>query len=204
MSAFDRCLFEWIHFQARSGALDAVMPFVTKLDNFLIPMALLWVFLFWRGGARTRATLLVVLVAVGVSDLISSHVIKTLVARVRPCHVIEGVTTFGFSCKSSWSFPSSHAVNVACACTVIGYGFARRWLWPVLALIVLLVGISRVYVGMHYPLDVVGGWVIGAAVGVASFPAIARLSLLPWIARAGRTGETNPEKETGEENSAAG
>ncbi len=60
--------------------------------------------------------------------------------------------------------PSSHAVNIACAVTVLSHHYRRTI--PVLLLAALLVGYSRVYVGLHYPGDVLVGWLVGILLGL--------------------------------------
>jgi undecaprenyl-diphosphatase len=75
-------------------------------------------------------------------------------------------------CGPGRSFPSAHAADTAAAAIVIGW--AAPALTPVAVGIAALVGISRVYLGVHYPSDVVAGWVLGAAVGAALIT-IARL-----------------------------
>ena len=78
-----------------------------------------------RANRRNRWLLaVVVLGAVGLSDLASSHLMKPLLARVRPCHVVEPVFLHGLSCReSTYSFPSSHAANIACACLLLSWRF---------------------------------------------------------------------------------
>jgi undecaprenyl-diphosphatase len=146
--------------------LDALMPWITQVGHFYVPLGILWLVLFWRGGRQERIFLVGILATVGLSDVISSHLIKPLVDRVRPCHTIEPVRLF-FSCKKSPAFPSSHAVNVACAGFLLGA--RRRWLILPVVPLALAVGYSRIYVGLHYPLDVLGGYAIGLAIGAAAW-----------------------------------
>jgi undecaprenyl-diphosphatase len=113
-------------------------------------------------------------------------VIKPLVGRLRPCEVLgsvhlwhgaEGwVTTPAEvvrSYKSSFSFPSSHATNITGAMLFLGLVF-RRWLWP-LIFVAVLVSWSRVYVGVHWTSDVIGGMAIGAALGWLAYLAFGKL-----------------------------
>jgi undecaprenyl-diphosphatase len=158
----DAGLFRLLAPDGRHPVLDLFFPLITQLKVFAVPLALAWIALFWRGDRRTRVLLLALLLAVGLSDLVSSHGIKPLVARERPCHVVSPVRLF-FSCKGSYSMPSSHAANLAAAAVVLGAAY-RRWI-PAFALAALLVGYSRVYIGLHYPGDVLVGYAVGAAVG---------------------------------------
>jgi undecaprenyl-diphosphatase len=75
-------------------------------------------------------------------------------------------------CGSGKSFPSAHAADTAAAAAVVSW--AAPPVAPLAIALVVLVGISRVYLGVHYPSDVVAGWVLGAAIG-ALLIAIARM-----------------------------
>ena len=168
---FDRAVLLWIHAHAPEW-LDGPMRLVTALGygQVVLPLLAAVVFAFCLKGWRLSATLLLVS-TVGGSLL--TAVLKAVFERARPELVESGYTA------SFYSFPSGHAtvaVGFYGALTLIlayrlGGGFAR---WAVVAggvLLVLLIGFSRLYLGVHYPTDVLAGflaaplWVI--FVGVA-------------------------------------
>ncbi|HIE52068.1 MAG TPA: phosphatase PAP2 family protein [Armatimonadetes bacterium] len=158
MLAWDRALFELLNQTGQNRLFDVLMPFITDFDHWKIPLALVVVGLCGWGGKQGRRVVLLALLTVALSETLTSHILKPWVARLRPCHVLPQVHLL-VGCSSSYSFPSSHAANSLGLATVFGY-YYRRWAWLFVAL-ALLVGYSRIYVGVHYPLDVLGGQVVG-------------------------------------------
>jgi undecaprenyl-diphosphatase len=92
------------------------------------------------------------------TDQFSSHSLKDWVGRIRPCHVLENVHLLT-DCNTSYSFPSSHAANIFAAAFFLSQPLKR--LSPLFYGIAGVVGYSRVYIGIHYPLDAIGGAFIG-------------------------------------------
>jgi len=132
-----------------------------------------------RGNDRFRKLItisILAIIAASLSDILTSRVIKPFFARPRACQVIEGlffykvksgiwVLTDGVSSyKSSFSFVSSHASNSLSAAMIFGYFYKK--LIPVLTITVLIIGISRPYLGVHYPSDILGGWATGVLTAV--------------------------------------
>jgi undecaprenyl-diphosphatase len=176
----DARLFVLVNQVWTSAFLDAVMPLVTDFDHWRIPVIVLLLVLLARGGTDLRLGILFAVLAVTVADQCSSAGIKGIVERPRPFDAIVGtrklVDAYGFA------FPSSHAANTFAAGTFLALRFRRSW--PVLAL-PLIVSYSRIYVGVHWPLDVVAGAGLGVAVGLAAagVERAARLRLTDWFAR---------------------
>ncbi len=141
--------------------LDALMPVITNADYWLIPLFLVWLSLIIFGGTKGRTTALLIVILITLSDQLTSGVIKPWVGRLRPCHpdhLIEGAR-YLMGLKTSFSFPSSHAANNTAIATLFAFRYPR-WKWfPII--IAILVSYSRIYVGVHYPIDVIGGAIIG-------------------------------------------
>jgi len=142
--------------------LDPLMPFVTDVRHWYPVYVVLIGGLLWKGGKRGRWCAATLLVGVLISDQFSSFYLKEWVARIRPCHAMDGVNLL-VGCGSGKSFPSSHAVNNAMAGTVLWMFYPRYGMLA--ASIALVVSFSRVYVGVHYPADMLGGWCVGIVVG---------------------------------------
>lgn len=154
---FDRAVLLWIDSNLPEG-LDAPMRLITALGYYWVVMPLLAaaVLVFYLKGWRLSAVLLVVSTA---GSILLTTVLKAVFQRARPeLTQTDYVASF-------YSFPSGHAtvaVGFYGALTVIlAYrtrGLAR---WAILAggvLLVLLIGLSRLYLGVHYPTDVLAGF----------------------------------------------
>ena len=154
---FDRATLLWIHAHSPEW-LDGPMRLVTALGygQVVLPLLAAVVFAFYLKGWRLSATLLLVSTTGG--SLLTA-VLKAVFGRARPELFESGYTA------SSYSFPSGHAtVAVGFYGTltlILAYrlrGFAR---WAIVAggvLLVFLIGFSRLYLGVHYPTDVLAGF----------------------------------------------
>jgi undecaprenyl-diphosphatase len=156
--AVDIRIFYWINQGQRNPFFDWIMPIITDFGYWRIPLPVLWFLLFFLGGSKGRITAVLLALLVGGTDYSNSFFIKPLFGRIRPCHVLPAIHTF-WSCPGSLSFPSNHAANCFAAAFFLSFSY-RRWT-PLLVFLALIVGYSRVYVGEHYPLDVLGGVLLG-------------------------------------------
>lgn len=185
-----------------SGFLTGFMQAITNVDNwtpFLLGYILL--LLWWgrtrprpcRGGRWERAfcrrnpriVLLCLILSVSLSDQVCYH-FKHNVDRSRPCfeESLEGLVEYRGEVYGNRSFPSAHAANSTALAVTTSLAYPP--LAPFALPLALLVGFSRIYLGVHYPLDVLTGWGIGLTV-----------SLLVWLlfrkmaSRGGVIGFTN-------------
>lgn len=110
------------------------------------------------------------------SDQISVHCFKNVFHRLRPCHAFEGVRMFHTRCGGQYGFVSSHAANSFAAALFIGLSWRKAMkgkasAWPLVLLLLwaAVVCYSRVYLGKHFPADVVAGGCVGLIVGGAVY-----------------------------------
>ena len=167
---WDTSLMHWINSGWSNAFFDWLMPAVRNkylwLPLYIFSAA--WViFNFTR--KQCLVAILFAILAVFASDTISSKLIKNNVQRPRPCQVSSLAVIQRVNCGSGFSFTSSHAANHFCAAalivTVFGHFMGKWrhlwWLWAI------LVSVAQVYVGLHYPLDILGGAVLGVIVGLS-------------------------------------
>lgn len=117
------------------------------------------------------AILLIVLLAMsaGAADFVCVRVIKAYVKRVRPCNDLQFEPTVvnRVPCGTGLSFPSAHASDHFAIALFLCMVFKRnrKWVWPFALLWAALICYAQVYVGVHYPVDVLAGAAFGALVG---------------------------------------
>lgn len=159
---FDTGLFLTINGALTSPFLDALMPFITEKSNFIVVILAVVAVMVARGRKKDLRTLILLIVVVLISDLLSTT-FKNIFLRVRPCHAIEGVRLL-VGCGGSYSFPSGHATNIFAAMVFLSARYRR--LLPFFLVVAASVAYSRVYVGVHYPIDVAAGAVLGTVVAL--------------------------------------
>jgi membrane-associated phospholipid phosphatase len=167
---YDQQIFFFINRQLSNPAFDFIMPYVRERD-FWIPLYVLLVFYFVRLLKKwSWVALLTAAITVVITDQVSSTLIKPWIGRLRPCNdpsLAEQVQLI-VNCGSGFSFVSSHAANhfgIACFLIVM-LQHRLKWILPVALFWAALVSFAQVYVGVHYPLDVICGGLLGVAIGI--------------------------------------
>lgn len=158
----DTALFFLINEKLRLDGLDPLIVFITEKSYIVI--ILLLALIAAREKRNMVPPLIVSLAALAVSDL-ASGVLKGLIQRPRPCDTLEGVRLLVI-CPESFSLPSGHASG-SFAMTVPFYFLSKGKLKHALMVASVLIALSRPYVGVHYPSDVLFGAALGSAVAAA-------------------------------------
>ena len=162
LSHLDVEMFRYVNGACANAVTDVIMPQITSDWNLRIGYAVVMLLLLWKGPKERRWQVLGSIVALAASDLLASSVMKPLIERPRPCQTLAEIHLL-VKCGSGWSMPSSHAAN-AFAQFAFWVTFAPRYRWYLL-IIAFLVAISRVFVGVHYPGDVLVGSLVGGVTG---------------------------------------
>ncbi len=150
-------------FSRHTGGLHGFME-AYALWAGLVVLALIVVLAWLWSRQHRRLDRVVTAVLAGVSSLIAlgvNHFVSQAVARTRPCHALHHVTVL-LSCASDYSFPSDHAVIAGAL--AMGLLFFDRRIGFVAVLLALFLAFARVYVGVHYPGDVIAGLLLGAVI----------------------------------------
>jgi len=155
----DTQLFYFFNVTLQNVVFDWLMPFITNKTHWFPVWGLVIILLAWKGGKEGRLILLFVIPLIFLSDQLSSSILKPFFGRIRPCNGLENINLL-INKSKAFSFPSSHAVNFFALATYFGYYF-RKYIWWFM-IVAALVASSRVFVGVHYPLDVTAGAIIGA------------------------------------------
>ncbi len=170
---FDYWLFSKINRQWVSPFFDTVLPFLRESEIWL-PFYLFLLFFatlnFSKKGGWWCLTLVMTVI---ISDLVSSSLIKSLIFRFRPCRdpvISQYARVLVSYCPQSSSFTSSHACNHFSAAMFIFLTLKQTsYWWRLTFLWAFAISYSQVYVGVHYPLDVLGGIIVGCIIGFGMF-----------------------------------
>ena len=168
---FDSSILLWIQDNVRSDFLTPIMKVITHLGDkgilwILVTLALLWYYKTRKLGVRCMVSMVIGLV-------ITNLILKNWVARIRPYELIQGLECI-VKKADDYSCPSGHTTNSLACAWVIFRRAPKKWGVPALIL-AILISLSRLYVGIHYPTDVLGGAVIGIGSACLSLALVPKL-----------------------------
>ncbi|OHD27152.1 MAG: hypothetical protein A2064_04445 [Spirochaetes bacterium GWB1_66_5] len=162
----------------RNPVLDLAMRGLSALGNESF-FLLLFPFLYWCLDSRLGLRVSVVYFLSGWLN----QALKQALAQPRPADLAAGINLVE---QSGYGLPSGHAQGAVVLWGLLALLAVRRgagrWVWAPAALLSLSIGLSRAYLGVHFPTDVLGGWAVGAVVLAAAW-ALGRLPVPAWAAR---------------------
>jgi membrane-associated phospholipid phosphatase len=169
LKSIDYFLFHFINQSLASAWADTFLIFIRTplhLQIIYVCLAVLGVAKFKKQGLYM---LLAMMVTMALTDQISSHFFKPTFHRLRPCMepLMQNTIRLLVPCSHGMSFTSSHAANNMGAAVLFAFMLPAGFRIFKIAFIgfAILVGFAQIYVGVHYPIDVNCGWMIGIIVG---------------------------------------
>ncbi len=167
---FDKYLFGIVNQKASNPFFDSIMPFFRQ-PLFWLPLYL-FIILFAIYNFPKKAAIWIgsLLLTITITDSVSSHIFKPLFERLRPCNnpeLADSIRLLVDHCGQNGSFTSSHATNHFGIAVFIFMTLDKVW-GKFNYLFILWAGVisfAQVYVGVHFPFDVIGGAILGSSIG---------------------------------------
>ncbi|MEZ0094753.1 phosphatase PAP2 family protein [Streptacidiphilus sp. EB129] len=169
-ASIDGGLYHWFITRAQNAPhwFDNLISFYASYGLGLFALMMIWC--WWRARAARDSTAMAMALAVPVAVVlayVANDIVKSVFDEARPCQVITSPATIQ-PCPGvgDWAFPSNHSAIAAAAAAALW--MISRKLGVIATLAALVMGFSRIWVGAHYPHDVLVGLVVGAVVAVPS------------------------------------
>lgn len=171
LDLWDKRLFLLLNNRWTNPVFDTVLPYFRD-SVFWAPLYLLMLsFIALNYGKKGLWWSIAFLCTVAIADMVSSQLFKKGFERLRPCQdpfFFQHVRLLLKGCSGSFSFTSSHAANHFGMATFVSltlYPTFKRWIY-LFYLWAFFIAYAQIYVGVHYPLDVLGGAVLGVLAGL--------------------------------------
>jgi undecaprenyl-diphosphatase len=160
----DTQFFLWLN-SFNSPKFDGIMAWISAKNSWIPLYILIIATIFYFFKKKGLFYILSLIVAVALSDQFASSLLKPLFKRLRPCHepALQNLIHLVGNCGGQFGFCSSHAANSFALATLLNLFGGKQWkALPIMYVWAFVVSYSRIYVGVHYPIDVL----VGAFVGI--------------------------------------
>ncbi|MCF8407041.1 MAG: phosphatase PAP2 family protein [Chitinophagaceae bacterium] len=166
----DQALFEQINGHWTNTFFDSLLPWMRTSEHWFAFYIALVGYLFYKWGWKAWKWLLTVAITVALSDQVSSFIFKPFVHRLRPCNdpaLLNKINLLIGTCPSSFSFTSSHAANHFSLAMFVFMSLQPLFKKYTYLFFVWagIISYAQIYVGVHYPLDILAGTLIGLLMG---------------------------------------
>lgn len=174
---WDSDLFQLIN-QAHQPWLDQPMVIISGKLTWIPLYAFLIYLLYKEHKSKVWKTILYLISTVIFADQVSSSILKPLFKRLRPCHleVFQSWIHLPDGCGGLYGFCSSHSANAFAVAIGFYLVTKNRLMGTILIVWATLIAYSRIYLGAHYPLDVIMGAIVGGIGSFTLFQAYAKLT----------------------------
>lgn len=156
LNRFDSYFIRLINGKMRNSFFDKFMYRITDLGG-AIASSIFTLILIVLGNERWKLIGFEALIVLGISQVIVQS-LKILLSRERPYKIIEKLNTFGIDLKD-YSFPSGHTTASFSIATTLSLNMPKITI--LIFFLAVIIGISRIYLGVHYPTDVLAGTILG-------------------------------------------
>jgi len=138
---------------------DLIFPMITDSKNWIFPLIFFYTFLIIKFKKKGLIAFLLTLLCVIITDAISAQLLKPYFMRIRPSHEVYENINLLIGKGGKYSFPSNHAANSMALAFTTSFFFKSSFKY--LFILSIIIGFSRIYVGVHYPFDIIFGFIFG-------------------------------------------
>ena len=168
----DQALFEQINGHWTNTFFDSLLPWMRTSEHWFAFYIALVSYVFYKWGWKAWKWLFSVAITIALTDQVSSFIFKPFIHRLRPCNdpaILNKVNLLIGTCPSSFSFTSSHAANHFSLAMFVFMSLQPLFKKYTYLFFVWagIISYAQIYVGVHYPLDILGGTLIGLIMGYA-------------------------------------
>lgn len=147
---------------------DKIMWWISGSKSWIPLYAVIIAVIIYKFRWKSIITIIFIALVVTLADQVSVHAFKDVFQRLRPCHNLalqDIVHIVRNKCGGQYGFVSSHAANTFAVAIFLSRLFKNRYFSVFIIFWATVVSYSRIYLGVHYPFDVLGGAILGGAIG---------------------------------------
>jgi membrane-associated phospholipid phosphatase len=168
----DTSLFIFINQKIQNTFFDFLMPIIRNKITWIPIYSILIYQYFKKYKSKAIYFIAFLLISFTISDFLAHQILKPFFGRIRPCYnELINVRLLIESCGGRWSFPSIHAANhfTLSVGIILSRLFIKR-IWIILLIFwAIIIGFAQIYVGVHYPFDVLAGSIFGSLLCYITF-----------------------------------